>query len=83
MGAELPAGTTGRLGPRVRGTAPLARVMIVRPGGDIVIGAGVECADLEATIDIVLDPERSWENLYLHVVQSDGEMAWSSPIWIG
>jgi hypothetical protein len=83
MGAELPAGTAGRLGLRVRGTAPLARVTIVRPGGDTVIGAGVECGDLEATVDIVPDPKRSWEYLYLQVVQSDGEMAWSSPIWIG
>ena len=83
MGAELPAGTSGRLNLRVRGTAPLARVMLVRPGGDTVIGTEAASAALEATVDIAPDPKRPWEYLYVQVVQRDGEMAWSSPIWIG
>ena len=64
----------------VHGVSELARLEIIRDG-EIV--HTVEAQGLDAEIEWK-DPEevgeRAW--YYLHVIQRDGEEAWSSPVWL-
>jgi len=64
----------------VHGAGELARLEIIRDGA--VVHA-VEVTGLDAEIEWE-DPEalgeRAW--YYLHVIQRDGEEAWSSPVWV-
>lgn len=64
----------------VEGTAPLKSVEIVRDGEVCAEGQpdGLRC-DLEVRAK-ALDRPESW--FYLRVIQDDGEMAWSSPIFV-
>ena len=66
---------------RVHGVQELWRLEIIRDG-EVVWTEGVE--GLDAEIEWT-DPEpvgeRTW--VYLHVIQKDGEEAWSSPVWLG
>lgn len=82
LGSELPAGTRGTLHVRIVGTAPLARVALVRRGGEQAISGG-RSPSATLTLPIEPDAERAWDYLYVRVEQDDGEMAWSSPIWLG
>lgn len=65
---------------RVHGTQQLWRLEIIRDG-EIIWTEEVEGLDAELKWT---DPqpvgERTW--LYLHVIQRDGEEAWSSPVWL-
>ena len=81
----VPMGSEGaarqiRVQARVHGVQELWRVEIIRDG-EIVWTE--EIAGLDFELDWT-DPEpvgeRSW--LYLHVIQRDGEEAWSSPVWL-
>ncbi len=65
---------------RVHGVQELWRLEIVRDG-EVVWTEEAEGldADLEWT-DPTPVGERTW--LYLHVIQRDGEEAWSSPVWL-
>ena len=83
MGTELPAGTRGRLGVRVLGTAAIAEVRLVRPQGETVLLGPSSDNAVQATAEVTPEPTRSWEFFYVQVTQADGELAWSSPIWVG
>jgi hypothetical protein len=65
---------------RVHGVEELQRLEIIRDG-DVVWTEEIEGLDAELEWS---DPEpvegRTW--LYLHVIQRDGEEAWSSPVWL-
>ncbi|MFW6155952.1 MAG: CehA/McbA family metallohydrolase [Armatimonadota bacterium] len=65
---------------RVHGVQELSRLEIIRDG-DVVWTEEIEGLDAELEWS---DPEpaeeRTW--LYLHVIQRDGEEAWSSPVWL-
>ena len=65
---------------RVHAVQELERLEIIRDG-EVVWTEEVEGldADLEWT-DTEPVGERTW--LYLHVIQRDGEEAWSSPVWL-
>ena len=63
------------------GTAVIHRVEIVKNGriwtstpGDQALDVEIERTDREV--------ERETDYYYVHVVQEDGEQAWSSPIWV-
>jgi len=83
--AGLPMGAIGTAGEvECRGTVhavePIRRVEIVRDGR---VAWCEEMDDLDAEIrwrDPA--PPEGEHYYYLHVVQTDGQMAWSSPIWI-
>ncbi len=64
----------------VHGAGELARLEIIRDGA-VVHAVEVEGLDVEIKWE---DPkevgERAW--YYLHVIQRDGEEAWSSPVWL-
>jgi hypothetical protein len=84
MGSEiaLPAGgsTTEELFVHVVAPAPLDRVELVR-SGELLDQAGLEGA-LEATLQRSLPDLRPGEYVYVRVVQQDGGLAWSSPIFV-
>lgn len=67
---------------RVAGTAPLEKVEIVHFDGDrfscfdIPEGMGEDTCEFKFQISV-----EEGQLLYLRVLQRDGEMAWSSPIW--
>ena len=74
------------------GTKPLSEVILIRNGKDWKKvphnGEKVEFEidDMEPLSQIVLEPKNEEQPLfvyyYLRVVQEDGHIAWSSPIWV-
>ena len=65
---------------RIVAAAPLSRVELIRSGA-VIDGVGAE-GQLELTLQRSLGDLRSGEYVYLRVVQEDGGMAWSSPIFL-
>ncbi len=65
---------------RVLGTAPLKRVTIVRNESDLHV---IETGEKEVVGDWTDPSPLAGENrYYLRIEQSDGNMAWSSPMWV-
>jgi hypothetical protein len=80
MGEEFESRGKPRLRIRVRGTAPVARVDIRRNDENL---ASLEPGKREVDIsyeDSTAAPGPS--RYYVRVQQSDGQLAWSSPIWV-
>ncbi|MFT5353633.1 MAG: hypothetical protein ACI9KE_000833 [Polyangiales bacterium] len=76
MGSEL-AARGGRATISVRGTSELARVELVAQSGVVATGPLVpKSHDAEFVVDVEDVPF-----VYVRVVQEDGEMAWSSPVF--
>jgi len=77
MGAELQ-----HHGPelfvRVHGTAPVKRLSIVQDGREVRAASGGPRLSLRHRV--VVEGARSY--CYARALQEDGEMAWSSPVWI-
>jgi hypothetical protein len=65
----------------VHAVQPIQLVEIIKDG-NVVWSADFDHLDVIATWQ---DPEPPSDEhyYYLHVVQRDGHMAWSSPIWVG
>ena len=69
-----------RLEARIVGDAPLAAVSILR-GREVIYSCNT--ASTEVCIDFHDEPPGGASNYYyVRATQSDGEMAWSSPVWI-
>jgi len=65
---------------RVHAVQPLRRLEIIRDG-EVVWTEEVEGLDADLDwSDSEPVGERTW--VYLHVIQQDGEEAWSSPVWL-
>jgi hypothetical protein len=65
---------------RVLGTAPLRRITIVRNESDLHV---IEHVEKEVAGDWTDPSPLAGENrYYLRIEQSDGNMAWSSPMWV-
>ena len=81
MGSEIaaPARTPRLIEAAVTGTAPLQRLELVR-SGEVV--ASVECSGMTQELEIEDDAADGPAFYYLRVYQTDGEMAWSSPVWV-
>ena len=85
MGSDITVQSNPHLKCSITGTAPLRSVDIVRSGH---VFAGLECrpgegvTSLSFTLDdtIIIPGESHY--YYLRVIQEDGNMAWSSPIWL-
>lgn len=78
MGSDLDARDHGNLRVRTTGTAPLAGLDIVRRGS-------VETIDADG-IELELERELEFSGsdyVYVRVRQTDHDMAWSSPIFVG
>jgi hypothetical protein len=79
MGSELPAGVPTDIEVRVVGTAPIDRVELVGRAGTIGSRTGDGGRTLHATW--TLDTPAPGDLAYVRVVQADGGLAWSSPVW--
>jgi len=67
---------------RVVGTAPVCRVDLVRSNEDLVtLTSDADDLAIDLKDSQPLDAGPVW--YYLRVRQADGEMAWSSPVWVG
>jgi len=81
MGGEAPPAAERRVQVYVRGTAPIRSVTVVRNNADV----RVETAR-EVEIEVEWCDVRSADDAdyyYVRILQSDGHMAWSSPVWVG
>ena len=64
----------------VHAVGPLERIEIVKDGE-------VEHAENATTMDAEIEwtdaePGAGEHSYYLHVIQADGQQAWSSPVWV-
>jgi hypothetical protein len=82
LGQPVRASTSPKtLRVRVHGTAPIAKVVVVKNNRDwhVVERPGWECTFEVHDLPLPSGPA-DW--YYVRVTQEDGNMAWSSPIWI-
>ena len=80
MGEETSASEPQRILVRARGTAEIASVDLIRDG-QYVYKVEPGKAEVEFDyLDIEAPPGEHW--YYVRVEQQDGELAWSSPIWM-
>ncbi len=83
MGSLLPRDKVGdalNLVGLVRSETPIERLEVVADGRVV---ARELCFDRQAAIEYTAEPDPGAEHYYyLRVFQKDGEMAWSSPIWV-
>jgi hypothetical protein len=83
MGATIPVGQTEvphQAVVQVLGTAPLARIDLIRSGEVVGQFRDVDGNDTLASFEI--PPLRAGEYVYVRVLQEDGALAWSSPIFV-
>jgi len=66
----------------VKGTGPLQRVEIIKNNEVVYMLGGKGCSDISLRYRDALPPGRPDNWVYLRVTQTDGNMAWSSPVWI-
>ena len=79
MGDEFQSSVKPRLRIRVRGTAEVARIDIRRNDENLV-----SLEPRKQEVDIAYEdstPTTGLNRYYVRVQQSDGQLAWSSPIW--
>ena len=80
MGEEIASPDPPRILVRARGTAPIAAIHVIRDAGYVYkIEPGSQEAEFEY-LDRDAGPGEHW--YYVRVEQEDGELAWSSPIWV-
>ncbi len=80
LGESTKLGESDSLAIRARGTGPIAEVQVVH-GGTIIWRSEPGKAEFEAKVPIRRDPSAAGF-YYVRLRQSDGNMAWSSPIWV-
>ncbi len=80
MGEEYETSEPPTLVLRVTGTAPIARVDLIRSGRYVYSAApGIKKVEMKHR-DEQCPPGTHW--YYFRIVQRDGEIAWASPIWV-
>lgn len=80
MGEEASASGPQRIRVKVRGTDKIAAIHLVRDASYVYkVEPGKQEAEFEF-LDLEAGPGEHW--YYVRVEQQDGELAWSSPIWI-
>ena len=80
MGEEISAPEPQRILVRARGTAEIAAIHLIRDG-QYVYKVEPGTAEVEFDfLDVEAPPGEHW--YYVRVEQRDGELAWSSPIWM-
>lgn len=85
MGTEIATRSQPKLSIRVEGTGPIRSMEIIRSGQvfggmQMLPGEGISHASFELEDAILVPGESAY--YYLRVLQEDGNMAWSSPIWV-
>jgi Protein of unknown function (DUF3604) len=80
MGEDFTTGDPPHFSAKIIGTAPIESVTLVKNNADYLRIKGTSHkAEFEHT---ETEPPQGTDFYYLRVVQVDGEMAWSSPVWI-
>ncbi|MCK9461792.1 MAG: CehA/McbA family metallohydrolase [Proteobacteria bacterium] len=81
MGEEIPVNESVSFRLSVAATAEIESLALVTNGGrEIRLEAGSTAVDAHGTLPA--PPEGRWAYYYARVVQVDGHVAWSSPIWL-
>ncbi len=79
MGAEVRAGGSAAAVVEAASEVPIARLDLVGNGGDVQrLEPGKQ--EVRWEFDLPADQNDAW--YYVRVTRTDGEMAWSSPIWV-
>ncbi|MFO8071857.1 MAG: CehA/McbA family metallohydrolase [Polyangia bacterium] len=82
MGSEIRAPAGARFRALAEGTAPLSSAALVTGGGRELV-LEISGRELRAAGSLPPPPaDPGWSYWYLRVVQSDDQVAWSSPIWL-
>jgi hypothetical protein len=81
MGEELVIGGSVQFRVVVSGTDPIESLVLVTNGGE---ETALDASGKEVNINGNLPPPpgSGWCYYFIRVVQTDGEVAWSSPIWM-
>jgi len=80
MGDDFPASSPQKVRVKAIGTAPIDAIHLLRDGQYIYkVSPGTPTADFEY-LDQAAGPGEHW--YYVRVEQRNGELAWSSPIWV-
>ena len=81
MGREITArdGEARVIQAEVTGTAPLQRLELVK-SGEVVYEQ--QCRGMSESLDVAEADGEGPAFYYLRAFQTDGEMAWSSPVWV-
>ena len=80
MGEEFQAAEAPEMKLRVRGTGPLSKVSIIR-GGKYIAQFSPNARDYAITYRDTAKPSGG-QYYYVRAEQADGNLAWSSPIWV-
>lgn len=85
MGSEIDSPHSPHMSISVKGTVPLHSVEVIRSGqvfSSVHLGADQNIREMQFELDdhIIIPNETHY--YYLRVLQTDGNMAWSSPIWV-
>lgn len=85
MGSEIVSETAPQLHISVKGTAALHAVEVIRSGqvfGGVHVQPGESIQSLQFDLEDQIMILGESHYYYLRVLQADGNMAWSSPIWV-
>ena len=81
MGSEISSAGPVLMEVRFAGTARVERVEAVT-NGDRTLAFEPRSDRGRIRFNVVLEPGAPWAYFYVRLVQEDGEMAWSSPVWL-
>ena len=81
MGGEAEASRSPELVFRVTGTAPVASLEIIR-SGEVVYSAQPQTAEVSVSFRDESAPRQASAHYHVRLVQDDGQIAWSTPIWV-
>jgi len=82
MGSVLDRNHSGgklNLSAKVRGTDRIDNILLFENG---MVKEKIECRNKEEKINLSVSPGQEPKNYFIKIIQADGEMAWSSPIWV-
>ncbi|MFQ5810674.1 MAG: hypothetical protein ACE5JM_13755, partial [Armatimonadota bacterium] len=80
MGEEFAASRPPRLSVKIRGTRKIAQVGVCK-NNQYVYSAQPDKQDVTFTY-MDNDAQAGVNYYYIRVIQEDGQIAWSSPIWV-
>ncbi len=86
MGDEFTVSEAPKLSVKLMGTAPFAKVVIVKDGKEAYVSApntkevSLTWTDPNSTADPTAAPNASY--YYVRAEQADGQLVWASPLWI-
>jgi hypothetical protein len=81
MGDDFTASGQPAINVKLKGTAPFARVVIVKDGKEVSVSAPNSAEVAFTWSDATTEPGRT-SYYYVRGEQSDGQLVWTSPMWI-